>query len=148
MFLMESNLFFYREPAMPFMRSTARLPILPILTTAMVAAPAFALAAAPHIGQHAGIAAVVLWLAGLGWGFHTMLHHRLAAEDRLARLESEIAFERDARAAQLRNTRLCMLTLDTEWQRLDECLRNGDVEHVADGMRAVEGAILLLHDTA
>lgn len=130
------------------MASTRTRALVPIIATAILAAPAIALAAAPQLQQHAGIAAVVLWLAGLGWGFHAMLHHRLAAEDRLARLESEIAFERDARAAQLRSTRLCMLTLDTEWQRLDECLRNGELEHVADGIRAVEGAIMLLHETA
>lgn len=133
---------------MPTKTSAARLPLIPILTTAIVVAPAVMLAALPNLGPQAGIAAVVVWLAGLGWGFQTMLHHRLAAEDRLARLEAEIAFERDARAAQLRSTRLCMLTLDTEWQRLDECLRNGELEHVIDGMRAVEGAILLLHETA
>jgi hypothetical protein len=145
MFLMENNRHLFRKIAMPAKNHRA---LLPIMTLAILAAPAAALSAAPDFQQQAGIAAVVLWLAGLGWGFHTMLHHRLAAEDRLARLEAEVVFERDARAAQLRCTRLCMLTLDTEWQRLDECLRNGRLDHVADGMRAVEGAILQLHETA
>jgi hypothetical protein len=145
MFLIENIRFLFRKSVMPSIRARAALPVI---TTVMIAAPVLALAIQPDIGQHAGIAAVVLWLAGLGWGFHTMLYHQLAAEDRLARLETEIAGERDARAAQLRSTRLCMLTLDVEWQRLDECLRNGELEHVADGIRAVEGAISLLHETA
>ncbi|MDQ2823171.1 MAG: hypothetical protein M3Y65_22785 [Pseudomonadota bacterium] len=121
--------------------------IVPIVTTALLTAPVFVLATAPHIGPHTGIAVVVLWLTGLGWAFHALLHRLLAAEDQLARLTAEIAFVNDAREAQQRNTQQCMLTLDTEWQRLGACLRNGEQAHVEDRMRALEGAILLLRDT-
>jgi len=115
----------------------------------ILAAPAGAVAAAaPAISHQAGLAAVVLWLAALGWGFQTMLHHRLAAEDRLARLESDVAFERDARAAQLQTTRQRMLMLEVEWLRLDECLRDGNLQHVPDSMRAMQDAITLLQEAA
>lgn len=153
MFLTESKQISVRKSAMPFIRVISRLSIVPrvsmvpIVTTAMLTAPVFALAAAPHIGPHAGIAAVMLWLTGLGWAFHALLHRLLAAEDQLARLTAERACANDAREAQQRNTQRCMLTLDTEWQRLGACLRNGEQAHVEDRMRALEGAILLLRDT-
>lgn len=145
MFLMENNRRPSRKIAMHLKPHPA---LLPIMVVVVLAVPAAALATLPNLPQHAGIAAVIVWLAGLGWGFHALLHRRLAAEDRLARLEAEVVCERDARAAQLRCTRLCMLALDTEWQRLDECLRNGRIEQVSDGMRAVESAIMQLHETA
>lgn len=124
-------------------------PYRPVLMTLILAAPAGALAASgggmPH---QAGIAAVVLWLTALGWGFHTMLHHRLAAEDRLAQLESDVAFERDARAAELRRVRQRMQALEAEWCHLEECLRDGDIRHVPESMRAVQDAITLLQQSA
>lgn len=119
-----------------------------ILSVLVLAAPAGALAASGHgIAYQASAAAVMLWLIGLGWGFHAMLHHRLAAEDRLARLESDIAFERDARAAAARSTQQRLMALEAEWLRLEECLRDGDLHHVQASMRAVQGAILLLQET-
>ena len=108
-------------------------------------APAGALAASGSgIAYHASAAAVLVWLVGLGWGFHTMLHHRLAAEDRLARLEADIKCERDAHAAAVRCTQQRLLALETEWLRLEECLRDGDLLHVQASMRAVHGAMRLL----
>ena len=120
-----------------------------VLIILAMAAPAGAFAAtSPTLSCQAGLAAVILWLAGLGWGFQTMLHHRLAAEDRLARLESDVACERDARAAQRTSTHLRMLALEAEWFRLEECLRDGDIRHVPDSVRAMQEAITLLYETA
>jgi hypothetical protein len=119
----------------------------PVLAVLMLALPAGALAAtAPAVPYPAGLAAVIVWLGGLGWGFQTMLHHRLAAEDRLARLESTIACERDAHVAREVCTRQRLVTLETEWAHLEACLREGDLRHVGDGMRAVQQAIALLQE--
>lgn len=115
----------------------------------IVAAPAGAVAASgASIPHQASIAAVVLWLAGLGWGFHAMLHHRLAAEDRLAQLETDVVFERDARAAQVSSTRQRMLLLEDAWRRLEACLAAGDVQHVPARMHAVQACIAQLQQTA
>ena len=121
----------------------------PVLLILILAIPAGAVAASgPGIPHQVGIAAVVLWLVGLGWVFHAMLHQRLAAEDRLARLESVIAFERDARAAQLRCTRQRLVALEAEWRHLEECLRDGDIRQVPDSMRAVQHAITVLQQSS
>jgi len=125
------------------------LPYRSVVIMLLLALPAGAVAAAtPAVSHQAGLAAVILWLAALGWGFQTMLHHRLAAEDRLARLESDVAFERDARAAQVAATRTRMLMLEAEWYRLEACLLDGDIRHVPDSMRAMQDAITLLQETA
>ena len=145
MFFDEKQPFTVRKHSMSAHRNDV---LVPLATTVILAAPALLLSAGVPLGPPSAIAAVVLWLAALGWGFHAMLQRRLAAEDRLARLESEVACERDARTAQLRTTRLCLLTLDTAWQHLDDSLRNGDIAHVAEGMRRVEDALLQLHETA
>lgn len=121
----------------------------PVLAILVLAAPAGAMAASGSgIAYHAGLAAVIVWLAGLGWGFHSLLHHRLAAEDRLARMESDIASERDTRATQLLCTRRRILLLETEWQRLEASLCDGDLFHVSEGMRAVRAAITVLQQSA
>jgi hypothetical protein len=127
-----------------------RLPAYPpVLAIVVLAAPAGAVAASgTGLQYQAGLAAIIVWLAALGWGFQAMLHHRLAAEDRLARLESTVACERDARNAQRMCTRQQMLTLELEWMRLEACLREGDLQHVPDSMRAVTDAIALLQETA
>lgn len=109
------------------------------------AAPAGALAAAgAGMPQQASIAALILWLAGLGWGFHAMLRHRLAAEDRLAQLETDIAFERDARAAQVSATRQQMQDLTAAWQRLQVCLEHRDTRQLALSIGAVQACIAQL----
>ncbi len=117
----------------------------PVALITIFAAPAGAVAASgagmPH---QASVAAVILWLAALGWGFHAMLHHRLAAEDRLARLESDVAFERDARAAQIDATRQGMMRLEAAWRRLETCLIDGDARHVPARMHAMETCIAQL----
>lgn len=117
----------------------------PVLLMLALAAPAGAVAAAPPTIPHqASVAAIVLWLAGLGWGFHAMLRHRLAAEDRLAELETDIVFERDARAAQRSATRRSMQQLEAEWQCLEACLADGDSEQVRGRMHAVRSCIAQL----
>ena len=117
----------------------------PVLLMLAMAAPAGAVAAASSaIPNQASVAAVVLWLAGLGWGFHAMLRHRLAAEDRLAQLESDVGFERDARAAQISATRRSMQQLAAEWQCLEACLVDGDSEQVRVRMHAVRACIAQL----
>lgn len=119
----------------------------PVLAIVILAVPAGAVAATgPAISYPAGLAAVIVWLAGLGWGFQTMLHHRLAAEDRLARLESTVACERDAHVAQNACTQLRLQALDTAWGRLEACLRDGDLQQVGDNIRAVQRAIALLQE--
>lgn len=110
--------------------------------------PAGALADTPAIPAQAGLAAVIVWLAGLGWGFQVMLQHRLAAEDRLARLKSEVACERDAHAAHRQAARQKMLMLEAEWLRLEACLCDGDMRHVPESMRAMHAAIALLQQDA
>jgi hypothetical protein len=117
----------------------------PVLLMLALAAPAGAVAAAPPAIPHqASVAAVVLWLAGLGWGFHAMLRHRLAAEDRLAELEADIVFERDARATQRSATRRSMQQLAAEWQCLEACVADGDSEQVRVRMHAVQACIAQL----
>jgi len=113
-----------------------------------LALPTGALAGTPAIPAQAGLAAVIVWLAGLGWGFQVMLQRRLAAEDRLARLESEVACERDAQAAERHTTRQKMLMLEAEWLRLEACLCDGDMHGVPDSMRAMHAAIALLQQHA
>jgi hypothetical protein len=127
-----------------------RLPTYPpVMAILVLAAPAGAVAAAgAGIQYQAGLAAVIVWLAALGWGFQAMLHHRLAAEDRLARLESMVACERDVRTAQRICTRQQMVALELAWLRLEERLRDGDFQQVPDSMRAVQHAITLLQETA
>ncbi|WP_332878530.1 hypothetical protein [Massilia sp. S19_KUP03_FR1] len=120
----------------------------PVILMFILAAPAGAVAAAPPgIAHPASVAAVLLWLAGLGWGFHAMLRHRLAAEDRLAQLETDVVFERDARAAQISATRQGMQLLADEWQRLEACLTEGDVRHVTLHMHAVHACIAQLQQS-
>jgi hypothetical protein len=122
-----------------------RLNVRPMLLITIFAAPAGAVAASGNGMPHqASVAAVILWLAALGWGFHAMLHHRLAAEDRLAQLETDVVFERDARAAQIDATRQGMDRLETEWRRLEACLVDGDTRHVPACMHAVETCIAQL----
>jgi len=113
-----------------------------------LALPAGTFAATPAIPPQAGVAAVIVWLAGLGWGFHAMLHHRLAAEDRLAQLESDVACERDARAAERIAIRERILLLEAEWLRLEACLCNGDIRQVPENMRAMHTAIAVLQQDA
>ena len=113
-----------------------------------LALPTGALAGTPAIPAQAGLAAVIVWLAGLGWGFQVMLQRRLAAEDRMARLESEVACERDAQAAHRHAARQRMLMLEAEWLRLEACLCDGDMRHVPDSMRAMHAAIALLQQDA
>jgi hypothetical protein len=127
------------------------MPILhfrPTLFVLSLVLPCGALAATPAISPQAGAAAVIVWLAGLGWGFHAMLHHRLAAEDRLARLESDVACERDALAARHQAIRQRLLLLEAEWKRLELCLCDGDLGHIPESMRAVQAAIALLQQEA
>lgn len=126
------------------------LPVYPpVLAIVVLAAPAGAIAASSTgIGYQAGLAAVIVWLAALGWGFQAMLHHRLAAEDRLAQLESTVACERDARTAQRICTRQRMVTLELEWMRLEERLRDGDLQDVPDSVRAVQDALTRLQEAA
>lgn len=115
----------------------------------MLAIPAGAVATSlPGIAQHASVAAVVLWLTGLGWGFHAMLHHRLAAEDRLAQLETKVALERDANEALINATRERAVVIAAEWSRLQACLCNGDRSNVPERMHALQAAIVLLQDAA
>jgi hypothetical protein len=123
-----------------------RLPnVRPVVLITIFAAPAGAVAASGNGMPHqASVAAVILWLAALGWGFHAMLHHRLAAEDRLAQLETDVAFERDARAAQVDATRQVMERLETEWRRLETCLIEGDARHVPARMHAMDTCIAQL----
>ena len=123
-----------------------RLPnVRPAVLITIFAAPAGAVAASGNgMPLQASVAAVILWLAGLGWGFHAMLHHRLAAEDRLAQLETDVAFERDARAAQIDATRQGMVRLETEWRRLETCLIDGDARHVPAHMHALDACIAQL----
>jgi hypothetical protein len=121
----------------------------PVLAILVLAAPAGAVAASgTGVQYQAALAAVVIWLAALGWGFQAMLQHRLAAEDRLARMASDVACERDARATQLICTRRRILLLEAEWQRLEERLRDGDLFHVSESMRAVRAAITMLQQAA
>lgn len=121
----------------------------PVLTVLILALPAgLVVTATPAIAQHACVAAVVIWLAALGWGFHAMLHHRLAAEDRLAELESAMAMERDAYQAARVSARHRAVALEAEWQRLAACLTADDRHHVPERMHAVEAAIVSLHETA
>jgi hypothetical protein len=124
------------------------LPSRPALFTLCLLLPAGALGATPAIPPQAGLAVVIVWLGGLGWGFHAMLHHRLAAEDRLARLESDIACERDALAARRHAIRQRLLLLEAEWLRLEACLCDGDLRHVPESMRAMQAAIALLQQDA
>jgi hypothetical protein len=127
------------------------MPILhfrPALFALCLVLPAGALAATPAMSPLAGAAAVIVWLAGLGWGFHAMLHHRLAAEDRLARLESDVACERDTLAARHQMIRQRLLVLEAEWHRLELCLCDGDLGHVPENMRAMQAAIALLQQEA
>jgi hypothetical protein len=142
MFLTENNLC-HRENAMRL------LSVQPAVLITLFAAPTGAVAAfgnsIPHL---ASIAAVILWLAALGWGFHAMLHHRLAAEDRLAQLETNIVFERDARAAQVDATRQGLLRLESAWLRLEACLVDGDTRHVPACMHAMENCIAQLQHAA
>jgi hypothetical protein len=115
----------------------------------MLAIPAGAVATSlPGIAQHASVAAVVLWLTGLGWGFHAMLHHRLAAEDRLAQLETRVALERDAHQALVHTTRERALVLAAEWTRLQACLCADDRRNIPERMHALQAAIVLLQDAA
>jgi hypothetical protein len=128
------------------MRFPAYPPVLAIL---VLAAPAGAVAASgTGVQYQAGLAAVIVWLAGLGWGFQAMLQRRLAAEDRLARLESAVACERNARASHMMSARQRMLALEAEWSRLEASLRDGDLFHVSASMRAVREAITLLQQVA
>ena len=121
----------------------------PVMSILILAAPAGAVAAAsPAIPPQASIAAVILWLAGLGWGFHAMLRHRLAAEDRLAQLETDVVFERDARAAQVSAMRQGVQRLDAEWQRLEACLVDGDVQLVPVRMHAMQACIAQLQQAS
>lgn len=73
-----------------------------------------------------------------------MLHHRLAAEDRLARLETDVVCERDARTAQVQCMRQRLSGLEAEWRRLDAAVRAGDFADVRDSMRAMHAMIALL----
>lgn len=126
-------------------RPLFRTSMLMLMLTLTLAAPPGALAAArPGMPQQASIAALLLWLAGLGWGFHAMLRHRLAAEDRLAQLETDIAFERDARAAQVSATRQQMQDLTAAWQRLQVCLEQRDTRQLALSIGAVQACIAQL----
>lgn len=119
----------------------------PVVIIMLVAMPAGAVATSmPGMTQHASVAAVVLWLAGLGWGFHAMLHHRLAAEDRLAQLESAVALERDAHRCLRDNTRQRMAALASEWVRLQSCLCEGDRRDVPACMHALQEAIVQLQE--
>ena len=138
-----------REQRLSLRKVAMRLPTYPpVLAIVVLAAPACAVAASgTGVQYQAGLAAVIVWLAALGWGFQAMLHHRLTAEDRLARLEAAVACERDAHAVQLRCTRQRILQLEAEWLRLDECLREGDLLHVAEHMRAVQAAIAVLQQS-
>lgn len=120
------------------------IPSRPVLTIVILALPAGAYAASGSLPHQAGAAAVVLWLAALGWGFHAMLHHRLAAEDRLARLETDVVCERDARTAQVQCTQQRLIALDAEWRRLDAAVRAGDLPDVRNSMRAMHALIALL----
>jgi hypothetical protein len=124
------------------------LPPRPVLFALCLLLPAGALGATPTMSPQAGLAVVIVWLTGLGWGFHTMLHHRLAAEDRLARLESDVACERDALAARRHAIRQRLLLLEAEWLRLEVCLCDGDLHHVPESMRAMQAAIALLQQDA
>lgn len=121
----------------------------PVFAIVLLAVPAGALAVAPAgVAQHAGVAAVTLWLAALGWGFHAMLHHRLAAEDRLAQLESAVALERDAHHVTRCTTQQRMLALDAAWRELEASLCAGDGGGVPERMHALQAAIGLLHEAA
>lgn len=116
----------------------------PFLTMLILALPAGAYAASSTLPHQAGAAAVILWLAALGWAFQAMLHHRLAAEDRLARLESDVICARDAHTAQRQCTQEWLLLLEAEWRRMDAGLRAGDLVDVRDSMRAMHATIALL----
>jgi hypothetical protein len=121
----------------------------PVVLIMMLAIPAGAVATSlPGIAQHASVAAVVLWLTGLGWGFHAMLHHRLAAEDRLAQLETKVALERDAHEALINVTRERALVIAAEWSRLQACLCNGERNNVPERMHALQAAIVMLQEAA
>lgn len=125
------------------------LNVRPLLLITIVAAPAGAVAASGTSMPHqASVAAVILWLAALGWGFHAMLHHRLAAEDRLARLETDVVFERDARAAQIDATRQGVARLEAAWLRLETCLTDGNAREVPACMHALETCIAQLQHGA
>ena len=124
-------------------------PYRPAIVIMLLAVPAGAVATSlPALAQHASVAAVVLWLAGLGWGFHAMLHHRLAAEDRLALLETTVALERNAHQSLRYHTRQRMAALEAEWGRLQVCLCAGNRGDVPECMHAVQAAIVSLHDPA
>jgi len=119
----------------------------PIVLIMMLAIPAGAVATSlPGIAQHASLAAVVLWLGGLGWGFHAMLHHRLAAEDRLALLETKVALERDTHQALVVKTRERAQVAAVEWSRLQACLCDGHHAHVPERMHALQAAIVVLQE--
>lgn len=121
----------------------------PIVLIMILAIPAGAVATSlPGIAQHASLAAVVLWLGGLGGGFHAMLHHRLAAEDRLALLEAKVALERDAHQALIDRTRVRAHAAATELSRLQACLCEGDRGQVPERIHALQAAIAVLQEAA
>jgi len=121
----------------------------PAILIMLVALPAGAVATSvPGMTQQASLAAVVLWLAGLGWGFHAMLHHRLAAEDRLAQLELTIALERQAHQSLRHETRQRLAALEAEWTRLQVCLVDGERGRVPERMHALQEAIVQLREPA
>lgn len=123
--------------------------IRPMIVALACALPAGAYAASlPGVSQSAGVAAAALWLGGLGWGFYSMLHHRLEAEDRLARLESDIAIERDAHAAQIACMEQRLALLIAEWRRFEDCLADGDRSEISRQITTLQQAIALLQQRA